>query len=456
MAVKGKWAQGIEPRNFRWVIKGSLAVCERPGGYGSNHRRVRRQEEIIWVREQGFAPVISIVASPANLHNYDELGRHVAAPSVRQPRRLRHRTCDAFYPELKALLAVPDAKVLIHGEELGDRLSGLIAGYLVWTGLVPSGPKAISLIERLLHRQLGPPAVNSSPWPWSSRAMPETPTGGSVDLIELRGLQVIGICGALPEERDRAQPLEIDLDVEADLGAVGRVRRPRRHRRLRRHLRCRRGHGRGGEPQLLEHLAAEIAAAVLGRRRTGRRGHRHRAQAAATRAPRTGQLGRADPPPGMTRAFLSLGSNLGDRRQFLSDAVGSLGSSVVAVSPVYETDPVGGPDQGRFLNLVVQLETDLSPRELLAVCHRLESAAQRVRMQRWGPRTLDVDIIWIDGVTVDEPDLVIPHPRWSERNFVLAPLADLAPELVDPDVYDRAHGQVHRVEPLAGWETEAS
>lgn len=156
----------------------------------------------------------------------------------------------------------------------------------------------------------------------------------------------------------------------------------------------------------------------------------------------------------MTRAFLSLGSNLGDRRQFLAEAVGSLGSSVVAVSPVYETDPVGGPDQGRFLNLVVQLETDLTARELLAVCHRLESGAQRVRMQRWGPRTLDVDIIWIDGVTVDEPDLVIPHPRWSERTFVLAPLADLAPELVGDDVLARAQGQVERVEPLAGWDPE--
>ena len=156
----------------------------------------------------------------------------------------------------------------------------------------------------------------------------------------------------------------------------------------------------------------------------------------------------------MTRAFLSLGSNLGDRRQFLAEAVGSLGASVVAVSPVYETDPVGGPDQGRFLNLVVQLDTDLTARQLLAVCHRLESGAQRVRMQRWGPRTLDVDIIWIDGVTVDEPDLVIPHPRWSERTFVLAPLADLAPELVGDDVLARAQGQVERVEPLAGWEPE--
>ncbi|MFN8017087.1 MAG: 2-amino-4-hydroxy-6-hydroxymethyldihydropteridine diphosphokinase [Acidimicrobiales bacterium] len=157
----------------------------------------------------------------------------------------------------------------------------------------------------------------------------------------------------------------------------------------------------------------------------------------------------------MTRAFLSLGSNLGDRRQFLAEAVGSLGAMAVAVSPVYETDPVGGPDQGRFLNLIVQLETDLTPRELLGVCHRLESAAQRVRTQRWGPRTLDVDIIWIDGIEVHEPDLQIPHPRWSERTFVLAPLADLAPELVDADVLARAEGQVRQVEPLAGWGPEA-
>jgi 2-amino-4-hydroxy-6-hydroxymethyldihydropteridine diphosphokinase len=154
----------------------------------------------------------------------------------------------------------------------------------------------------------------------------------------------------------------------------------------------------------------------------------------------------------MTRAFLSLGSNLGERRQFLAEAVGSLGTSVVAVSPVYETDPVGGPDQGRFLNVVVELATDLAPRELLAVCHRLESGAQRVRTQRWGPRTLDVDIIWMDGVELDEPDLQIPHPRWQERTFVLQPLADLAPELVDPEVLARAQGQVEQVEPLEGWE----
>jgi 2-amino-4-hydroxy-6-hydroxymethyldihydropteridine diphosphokinase len=158
----------------------------------------------------------------------------------------------------------------------------------------------------------------------------------------------------------------------------------------------------------------------------------------------------------MTRAFLSLGSNLGDRRKQLAEAIGSLGSWVAAVSPVYETDPVGGPDQGRFLNLVVELHTELTPRELLAVCHRLESAAGRVRQERWGPRSLDVDIVWIDGVTLDEPDLQIPHPRMHERRFVLAPLADLAPELVPSAMYDRAQGHVEQVAPLGlGEQTEA-
>ena len=154
MAVKGKWAQGIEPRNFRWVIKGSLAVCERPGGYGANHRRVRRQEEIIWVREQGFSPVLSIISSPANLHNYDEL----EVSWLHRPFGTHddvERYVLALYPELRDLLAAGH-KVLIHGEELGDRLCGLVAGYLIWSGLVPEGPQAISLTERLMQRQLGP------------------------------------------------------------------------------------------------------------------------------------------------------------------------------------------------------------------------------------------------------------------------------------------------------------
>ncbi|MGI8757225.1 MAG: 2-amino-4-hydroxy-6-hydroxymethyldihydropteridine diphosphokinase [Acidimicrobiales bacterium] len=149
----------------------------------------------------------------------------------------------------------------------------------------------------------------------------------------------------------------------------------------------------------------------------------------------------------MTRAFLSLGSNIGNRRLFLAEAIASLGASVRAVSPVYETEPVGGPEQEPFLNLVVELDTDCAPRELLAVCHRLESGAQRVRTERWGPRTLDVDIVWMDGVVVDDPDLAIPHPRWQSRRFVAAPLRDLAPDLVGQAVYDRSEGHVTRVGP---------
>jgi 2-amino-4-hydroxy-6-hydroxymethyldihydropteridine diphosphokinase len=130
------------------------------------------------------------------------------------------------------------------------------------------------------------------------------------------------------------------------------------------------------------------------------------------------------------RAFLALGSNLGDRRAHIQAAVDAL-PDVVAVSPIYETDPVGGPSgQGPYLNAVVELDTELSPRELLDWCHRLEEAAGRVRTERWGPRTLDVDVLLVGDLTVDEPDLVVPHPRMWEREFVLRPLADLAPELV--------------------------
>ena len=150
----------------------------------------------------------------------------------------------------------------------------------------------------------------------------------------------------------------------------------------------------------------------------------------------------------MTRAFLGLGSNLGDRCNLFREAVGSL-SGVVAVSPVYETDPVGGPGgQGAYLNLVVELDTDLTARELLGVCHRLESAADRVRAERWGPRTLDVDIVWMEGEPVDEPDLQIPHPRMRARRFVMAPLADIAPDVAGPDWEDRAEGRVELVGPL--------
>jgi 2-amino-4-hydroxy-6-hydroxymethyldihydropteridine diphosphokinase len=147
----------------------------------------------------------------------------------------------------------------------------------------------------------------------------------------------------------------------------------------------------------------------------------------------------------VARAYLGLGSNLGDRAALLRAAVASL-ADVVAVSPVYETDPVGGPEQGAFLNLVVELDTVLGARGLLEECRRLEADAERVRTTRWGPRTLDVDVLWVAGEQADDPDLQVPHPRMWERRFVLAPLADLAPDLVPPDAFDRAEGGVRRVE----------
>ncbi len=155
-----------------------------------------------------------------------------------------------------------------------------------------------------------------------------------------------------------------------------------------------------------------------------------------------------DDGPTVRRAFLGMGSNVGDRERFLTDAIESL-AGVVAVSPVYETDPVGGPPQPPYLNVVVELATPLTPRELLGVAHRLESAAGRVRVEHWGPRTLDVDVLLVGDLRVDEPDLVVPHPRMWERRFVLAPLADLAPELVPERALAQSDGRVSVVGTLA-------
>jgi 2-amino-4-hydroxy-6-hydroxymethyldihydropteridine diphosphokinase len=133
------------------------------------------------------------------------------------------------------------------------------------------------------------------------------------------------------------------------------------------------------------------------------------------------------------RAFLALGSNLGDRWATLRTAADEL-PDVVARSSVYETEPVGGPGgQGPFLNAVLQLDTGRSARSLLEEAQAAETRAARVRTERWGPRTLDVDVLWIEGETLDEPDLIVPHPRMWERGFVLIPLAELAPDLVDDE-----------------------
>jgi len=138
------------------------------------------------------------------------------------------------------------------------------------------------------------------------------------------------------------------------------------------------------------------------------------------------------------RAFVGLGSNLGDREAALRRAVELLdrepGIRVVAVSSLRETDPVGFPDQPRFLNGACVLETDLSPRALLERLLGVERALGRRRDgPRFGPRTVDLDLLLYGRETVDEPGLTVPHPRFAERRFVLEPLAELEPDLELPD-----------------------
>ncbi len=152
--MKGKWAQGIVPRNFAWVIKDQLAVCERLGGYGANHRKVRRQEEIIWVREQGFTRIISLLGSPHNLYAYDELG----VPYRHYPFGAHDDTITAlepFWRELREQLAAGD-KLIVHHDELGDRVEGAVSGYLIYAGIVREEPRAVAIVEKVLERQMGP------------------------------------------------------------------------------------------------------------------------------------------------------------------------------------------------------------------------------------------------------------------------------------------------------------
>jgi 2-amino-4-hydroxy-6-hydroxymethyldihydropteridine diphosphokinase len=138
----------------------------------------------------------------------------------------------------------------------------------------------------------------------------------------------------------------------------------------------------------------------------------------------------------MKRIYLSLGSNLGDRAAKLRAAIERLAAPdlrVLRVSPAYETEPVDYARQPWFLNLVVEAETDLLPLLLLSRVNRIERELGRIRTVAKGPRTIDIDILFYGNAVVRSPKLEIPHPRMAERRFVLAPLADLAPDLRHPE-----------------------
>jgi len=152
--IKNKWARGIVPRYFHWVVDQKLAVSERPGGYARNHRPVRRQEEIIWLREEGFTRVVSLLTSPHNLHAYEQLGvaaSHLPYPKAADPREV--------LPELFAALdgwIAAGEKVLVHSEELSDHLMGIMAAYLLHAGFPGSHAQVIGFVERTVGRPMGP------------------------------------------------------------------------------------------------------------------------------------------------------------------------------------------------------------------------------------------------------------------------------------------------------------
>lgn len=151
--MRGKWAAGIPPRNFTWVIRDRLAMSERPGGFAPNHRRVRRQEELIWLRAQGFGRVISLLPSQHNLHVYEEEGIAYAHYPLLPNADPRTALVDC-YGDLDRSFGEGRC-VLVHQEELGDRVSGVAAGFLLWSGRVASEPQAIALVEHLVGHQMG-------------------------------------------------------------------------------------------------------------------------------------------------------------------------------------------------------------------------------------------------------------------------------------------------------------
>ncbi len=150
--VRGRWAAGITPRNLSWIIADHIAISERPGGYAPNHRKVRRQEEILWLKAQGFSRILSLLPSPHNLHVYDEFNMPWVHFAITTTEELRVGLGQIY--NLLATWLKDGDKVLVHEEELSDQLIGIMAGFLLWAGFLPTGPEAITVTERLVSRKL--------------------------------------------------------------------------------------------------------------------------------------------------------------------------------------------------------------------------------------------------------------------------------------------------------------
>jgi dihydroneopterin aldolase / 2-amino-4-hydroxy-6-hydroxymethyldihydropteridine diphosphokinase len=265
------------------------------------------------------------------------------------------------------------------------------------------------------------------------------------DHVYINGLRVMVLIGVLPHEREAPQPIQIDVDVEVDLARAGMS--DDLHDTVNYGAMCDAiaQLARASSDLLLERLAQRVAECALGfvgvevAHVTITKLHPpidEQLDSTAIKITRTQvdvknkvELGGLD--GDQHTAVIALGSNLGDRVAHLSFAISQMHllGQLQAQSSVYETDPVGGPDnQGPYLNMAVVLITRLDPYALLRQLHAIESAAHRERIERWGPRTLDLDVIFYDDIAIVDQNLTIPHPRWSERRFVLAPLADVAPD----------------------------
>lgn len=262
-----------------------------------------------------------------------------------------------------------------------------------------------------------------------------------MDRILIEDLRVLTIIGALPHERELAQPLRIDLSIGVDLHNAGRS--DELNDTVHYGLVCERvvEMARDSKDILLERLAAKVADVVLefdlvelvDVKVTKLRPPVPEAVESTSVCLTRTRAEAAAPPLEDHEVIVALGSNLGDREGYLRFAVGELGN-VVALSQVYETEPVGGPDgQGAYLNMVVKVQTSLDPYAFIRRCQRIEANALRQRIVHWGPRTLDVDVLFYDDVHITSERLTVPHPRINERRFVLTPLSEIAPERCPAD-----------------------
>jgi dihydroneopterin aldolase/2-amino-4-hydroxy-6-hydroxymethyldihydropteridine diphosphokinase len=250
------------------------------------------------------------------------------------------------------------------------------------------------------------------------------------DRIELRGLRFLGAHGALPSEVG-AQPFLVDISLHVDLSRAGTTDSLPDTVDYGALCEAARQVVEGPHVDLLERLAEKVAEAVLQAGSPIAKGAEVSVRKLRPPVPfHLASAGVRVYRRAAVRAFFALGSNLGDRWAYLRQGLASL-PDVVRVSRVYETEPVGGPEgQGPYLNMVAELRTRLAPEELLEAARRAEAAAGRERAERWGPRTLDVDLLLYGDQRISTSELEVPHPRMWERAFVLVPLSDLAPELV--------------------------